>query len=127
VEVHCALIEYENGKVKSAHYLVQIVNVDDLMIDDKIVSTATGVISDPALARAIGFYNTYYQTHALIEQGRTLMHCGNTSSAYHNEFTKYMKVVGAALEDIFDYLFNVGGGKFLSEKRKKYPQELFEK
>jgi len=25
-EVHCALNEYENGKAKTAHYLVQIVN-----------------------------------------------------------------------------------------------------
>ena len=30
VEVHCALIEYENRKVKPAHYLVQIVDFDDL-------------------------------------------------------------------------------------------------
>jgi len=30
VEVHCAIIEYENGKVKSAHYLIQLTNLEYL-------------------------------------------------------------------------------------------------
>ena len=38
-----------------------------------------------------------------------------------------MKVEGAVSEDIFDYLFDVGAEKFLSEKEKKYLVELFEK
>jgi len=54
------------------------------------------------------------------------MHCENTTFAYDNEFKDYMKVDRAVSEDIFDYLFNVGAGKFLSEKRKKYLLELFE-
>jgi len=29
VEIHCAIIEYENEKAKSAHYLVQLVDLDD--------------------------------------------------------------------------------------------------
>ena len=29
VEVHCVVIEYENGKVKPAHYLIQIVDLND--------------------------------------------------------------------------------------------------
>ena len=29
VEVYCALIEYENGKIKPAHYLTQIIYLDD--------------------------------------------------------------------------------------------------
>ena len=29
LEVHCALIEYENGRAKPAHCLVQIVDYDD--------------------------------------------------------------------------------------------------
>jgi len=55
------------------------------------------------------------------------MHCGNTTFAYENEFKEHMKVEGAVSEDIFDYLFDVGAGKFLSEKEKKYLLELFEK
>ena len=47
------------------------------------------------------------------------MHCGNTTFAYSNEFKDYMKMDGAELEDILDYLFDVGVGKFLSEKGKK--------
>ena len=54
------------------------------------------------------------------------MHCGNTTFAYDNEFKDYMKVEGTVSEDIFDYLFDVGGGKFLSENGKKYLLELFE-
>jgi len=54
------------------------------------------------------------------------MHCGNTTFVYHKEFNKYMKVEGATLEDVFDYLFDLGAGKFLSEKEKKYLHELFE-
>jgi len=38
-----------------------------------------------------------------------------------------MKVEWAVSEDIFDYLFDVGVGKFLSEKGKKYLLELSEK
>ena len=33
----------------------------------------------------------------------------------------------AVPEDLFDYLFDVGAEKFLSEKEKKYLLELFEK
>ena len=29
LEVHCALIEYKNGKAKPTHYLVQIIDYDD--------------------------------------------------------------------------------------------------
>jgi len=38
-----------------------------------------------------------------------------------------MKVEGATSKDVFDYLFGVGTGKFLSEKEKKYLLRLFEK
>ena len=55
------------------------------------------------------------------------MHCGNTTFIYHNDFSKYMKVKGAMSEDVFDYLFNLGAGKILSEKEKKYLHELFER
>jgi len=37
-----------------------------------------------------------------------------------------MKVEGVVSEDVFHYLFDVGAGKFLSEKQKKYLLELFE-
>ena len=55
------------------------------------------------------------------------MYCGNTTFTYDNEFKEYMKVKEAISEDIFDYLFDIGGGKFLSKKGKKYLLELFEK
>ena len=55
------------------------------------------------------------------------MHCENTTFAYHNEFNEYMKLEGATSEDIFDYFFDVGAGKFLLGKKKKYLLELFEK
>jgi len=54
------------------------------------------------------------------------MHCGNTNFAYSNKFKDYMKVDCAESEDIFDYLFDIGVGKFLSEEEKKYLLELFE-
>jgi len=38
-----------------------------------------------------------------------------------------MKVEGATSEDVFDYLFDLGAGKFLLEKGKTYLHELFEK
>ena len=53
------------------------------------------------------------------------MHCGNTTFAYHNEFSEHMKVKGATSEDVFDYLFKVRVGKL--EKGKKYLLELFDK
>ena len=55
------------------------------------------------------------------------MHCGNTTFAYGSEFKEYTMVGGVVPEDSFDYLFDVGIIKFLSEKGKKYLLELFEK
>jgi len=77
------------------------------------------LVTDPALARAVEFFNIYHQCRALIEQEKKLMHCRNTTFVYDNEFKKYMKMVGAVSEDIFDYLFDVGAGKFLIRKRKE--------
>ena len=54
------------------------------------------------------------------------MHCRNTTFAYSNEFKDYMKVDGTKSEDIFDYLFDVGVGQFLSKEGKKYLLELFQ-
>jgi len=85
------------------------------------------VVTDPALARGIGFFNIYHLIWESIEQGKILMHCGNTTFIYHDEASKYMKVEGVTSEDIFDYLFNLGAENFLSEKEKKYVHELFEK
>jgi len=62
-----------------------------------------------------------------IEREQILMHCANTTFIYHDEFSKYMKVDGSTSEDVFDYLFDVGAEKFLSEKGNKYLLELFEK
>jgi len=85
------------------------------------------VVSSPALARAIGFFNIYHQMWESIEREKILIYCGNTTFIYHDEFSKYMKLDGATSEDVFDYLFDLGVGKFLLEKRKKYLHELFEK
>jgi len=83
--------------------------------------------TDPTLARAIGFYNIYHQSWALIEREKTLMHCGNITFAYHNEFNEYMKVKEAVLDDVFDNLFHVGVKKIISENGKIYLLEIFEK
>jgi len=40
----------------------------------------------------------------------------HSTFAYDNEFKERMKVEGLVSKDIFDYLFDVGDGKFLSEK-----------
>ena len=61
----------------------------------------------------------YHQFWALIEQGKILMHCRNTTFAYDNEFKDYMKVEGAVSEDIFDYLFDVGAKFFFIRKREE--------
>jgi len=55
------------------------------------------------------------------------MHCGNTTFIYYEKFSKYMKVKGATSWDAFDYLFDLGARKLLSEKEKKCLHELFEK
>lgn len=82
LEVYSALIEYENGKAKPANYLLQIIDCDDL--NDKGQSWVHGnlvhLVTDPALSRAVGFFNFYHQCWALIEREKTLMHCGNTTS-----------------------------------------------
>jgi len=74
------------------------------------------VVTNPTLARAIRFFNIYQVMSESIEQGKILMHCGNTTSIYHDDFSKYMKVDGVTSEDVFDYLFDLGAKKFLSEK-----------
>jgi len=129
VEVHCTVIEYENGKVEPAYYLIQLTDLEDL--DDQRqewFSKRQGVVIDPTLAKAIGFLNIYHQKMwQSIERGKILTHCASTTFIYHKKFGKYMNVEGATLEDVFDYLFDLGAENCLSEKGKKYLQELFEK
>jgi len=64
---------------------------------------------------------------ALLEQGRTLMHCRYTTFIYHNDSSKHINVEQVTSEDAFDYLFDLGVGKLLLEKEKKYLHDLFEK
>ena len=118
LEVYSTLIEYEKEKAKPVNYRIQIVDYDDLenhrqeWVSERLVHLFT----DPSLTRAIGFFNIYHQCWPLIEKGKTLMHYGNTTFAYDNRFKEYMNVERAVLENIFDYLFDVGVGKFLSKK-----------
>ena len=35
VEIHCAVIKYEYGKAKLAHYLGQLIDLEEPMINDK--------------------------------------------------------------------------------------------
>jgi len=77
------------------------------------------LVTNSALSKAIRLFNIYHQSWTLIERRKILMHCGNTTFTYDNKFKDYIKVEGAMSEDIFDYLFDVGVEKFLSEKRKK--------
>ena len=108
LKVYGALIEYENGKAKSAHYFIQIVDYDDLNDQQQEwIPEHRELITDSALVRAIGFFNIYHQCWTLIEQGTTLMHCGNTAFAYDNKFKDYMKMDKVVSEDIFDCLFDV--------------------
>jgi len=82
LEVYSALIEYKNRKAKSANYLVQIVDCDDLNDQRQswIHEIPVYLVTDPALSRAIGLFNIYHQCWALIEQEKTIMHCENTTS-----------------------------------------------
>ena len=47
--------------------------------------------------------------------------------SYHNEFSKYIKIEGAILESVFDYLFDVRAEKLLSKKGKRHLHDVFEK
>jgi len=112
---------YENGKAKLAYDLVQIIDFDNP--EDRWQEwnpKHRELVTNPALARAIGFFNIYQQSWRLIQRGKTLMHYENTTFAYHSEFIEYVKMEGATLADVFGYLFDVGAEKFFSEKAKKY-------
>jgi len=56
--------------------------------------------------------------YALIEQGKTLIHCGNTIFIHYNDFSKYMNVEGATSKDVSDYILDIRAKKCLSEKGK---------
>ena len=86
-----------------------------------------GVVTNPTLARATSFYNIHHLMWASIERGKLPVHCGNTSFIFHSDFSKCMKIDGATLEVVFEYLFGTGARKFLSEKEKRCLQDLFEK
>ena len=60
----------------------------------------------------------------IIQLERPLMHCTNIAFVCHDDLSKYMKVEGGTSEGVFDYLFDIRVGKFLSEKEKKYLHEL---
>jgi len=44
------------------------------------------MVTDPALARAIGLFNIYHQIWESIKRGKILMHCGNNIFVCHEEF-----------------------------------------
>jgi len=128
LKVHCPLIEYENRKVKPAHYLVQIIDYNDPYDQhQEWFAGRGGIVIDPTLARAIGFYNIYHQTWALIEQGKTIMHCGSTTFAYDNEFKRTYEGGGSSLRRYLWLSLWCWSWKVLSKKGKKYFLELFEK
>ena len=58
VEAHCAVIKYENGRAKPTLYVIRLIDLEDL--DDQrqewFLERPRGV-TNPALARAIGFFN----------------------------------------------------------------------
>ena len=61
LEVHCALIEYENKKVEIARYLVQIVDYDNPYGQrQEWFLEQRELVTDLALARVIDFYNIYH-------------------------------------------------------------------
>ena len=106
IKVHCAVIEYENGKAKAANYLIQLVDLDDPNYQQQEwFSEWQEVVGNLTLRKVIDFYNVCHQMGTLIEQERTLIHCGNTIFFYCNDFIKYMEVEGASLERIFDYVW----------------------
>jgi len=126
--VHCTVIEYENKNAKPAYYLVQLVDLDDPNGQwQEWFLEPQEVVTDPALAKAIGLYNICSQMWALIELGRPLINYGNATFIYHDNLSKYIMVEGPTSKDVFDYVFGVRDGKFLLEKGKKYLQELFKK
>ena len=97
IEVHCVVIEYENRKGKPTNFLVHIVQYDNPYDQrQEWFQNWREIVPDPALARALGFYNIYHQNWALIEQEKILMHCENTTFTYDNEFKEYMMVEGAS-------------------------------
>ena len=40
------------------------------------------------------------------------MQWATTTFVYDHAFREYMKVKGVTLEDVFNYLFDIGAGKF---------------
>jgi len=61
-EVYSVLIEYENRKAKPAHYLVQIIVCHDAndQRENWIHGDPVYIVTDPALTKAIGFFNIYH-------------------------------------------------------------------
>jgi len=108
-ELHSAIIEYENGKAKPGHYFIRLTDLGDP--DDQRQEwflKRLEVVTDPTLARVIGFFNIYNKMRESIEPRKIPMHCKKTTFLYHEKFSTYMKVDGATSEDIFDYLFEMG-------------------
>jgi len=63
LDVYSALIEYENEKAKPAHYLIQIVDCDDLNDQRQswVHENPVHLVTDPALSKTVGFFNIYHQ------------------------------------------------------------------
>jgi len=119
VKVLCAVIEYENEKGKPAYYLIRLIDLEDHDgQQQEWFPERQGVVIDSTLARAIEFFNIYHQMWESSERGKILMHCGNTTFMYHDEFSKYMKVNGATSEHVFDYLFDLGAEKLLLKRKE---------
>ena len=75
VEVHYAVIEYENRKAKPANYLVQFIDIEEPNDQWQEWFPERQVVGDPSLTRAIGCYNIYHPMWAMIEREKIVMHC----------------------------------------------------
>jgi len=56
----------------------------------------------------------------MIECEEILMYCGYNNFIYHSAFSRHITLEGDALENVFDYFFDVGAENFFSEKVKRY-------
>ena len=53
---------------------------------------------------------------SMLERDHHLMHCGNTTFGHPSTIKKYMEDERAIYENIDDYIFDIGDGKFCHKK-----------
>ena len=115
IDVTSANIEVENGKAKSAHYLIRIMSAAEPWVPDPI-TTLLPRIKDATEARAMGFFYIYEYIKKYQETDCLIFRVGFTTFIVSASFKLLLSQAIERSESIQEYIAQIEGGIYLSPR-----------